>query len=86
MSNDISLVKNVIDKQPHKVSVSNDVSLNLKQKFMGTEKNQEKFLITRPRIVDFKNLKVNFPESNSSSRESESEEKISKGDNHSNVV
>lgn len=86
MSNDISIVKNVIYKQQHKVSVPNDVLLNLIQKFVGIAKNQQKFLIARPKILDFKNLKVNFQESNSSSKEkSESEEKIPKGDNH-NVI
>ncbi|HSF51269.1 MAG TPA: hypothetical protein VLA74_10960 [Nitrososphaeraceae archaeon] len=87
MSNDISIVKNVIDIPQHKVSVPNDILLNQKQKDIGIAKNQEKFWIVSSKISDFKNLKINLLDSNSSSKEeSESEEKITKGDGHSNVI
>jgi hypothetical protein len=57
MSNDISIVKNVIDRQPHKVSGPNDITLNLKEKFIGIVKNQKKFLISKTRITEFNNKK-----------------------------
>jgi len=79
MSNDLSIVKDVIDKQQHKVSVPNDVALNLKQKFIGIAKNQDKFLISSSKIL------VNFLEPTLSHKE-ESEEKISIRDDHDNVI
>jgi len=87
MSNDISIVKNVLDKQQHKVSVSNDILLNQKQKkYIGIAKNQEKFSVMKTIILDLR-LKVDYLESNSSSKEeSKLEEKISLGDDHRNAI
>jgi hypothetical protein len=45
MSNKIPIIKNVLDKQQHKVSVHSDIFLSQKQKNIGIAKNQEKFSI-----------------------------------------